>query len=609
MKNGAWPSFSFTDLLRPPDGWKTENAILSTYSADLTVIVTTLLALTGCDLDYRRTGSRVELVKAIEALRGKVCVLAQAGRVGVPSAARPILKLLDRFLQTVTTDENQSSWHPKVALVRYHRVDDPSDRQWRVWIGSRNLTRAMNWETGLILVSRSDGKGQKIQGLAELGRALAERAKLKKLSAADVAAELGALTWECPPGVELRRVRLIGPDRKTAQGFPEPEPDIERAFMISPFLDVATIRAFARWGNPKTRRTIVSTAFELQRLLQEDADVFAGCENVLIQPLPDLPLEGADLLTEEAGATVETSESEELPPLGLHAKLFFAAKGARRQLWMGSANATERGWKSRNFEVVAELSIARDPADALEEFVGTCAKFKPNTTRAEIDKDEEELEKARKLLCSHWSLQQRISETELEVVASAPPPVTDPAIQLEVAALGGSWNVWPPGVDRLVILGVKAWQRSHFLQVRVVRGERVCAWVQIAPCDRPLDEERDHAVIAQYLNPRTFLMWLRSLLADEPAQASGGDWDGEMPGQRTPGINDRNAADDGVMPTVEEILRAWARSPSAVASTGEKVKSYLDEIERRAKENGTAADVKLLQSFRQTWTTMAAELK
>src|SRR3954467_7861342 len=98
MRNEGWPTFSFTDLLRPSDGWRTEHALLSTYSADLVVIVTALLALTGCDLDYRRTGSRVELVKAIEALRGRVCVLAQSGRVTIPNTPRPILKLLDKFL-------------------------------------------------------------------------------------------------------------------------------------------------------------------------------------------------------------------------------------------------------------------------------------------------------------------------------------------------------------------------------------------------------------------------------------------------------------------------------------------------------------------------------
>ena len=99
MKNEAWPTFSFTELLSPPEGWRTDCAILSTYSADLIVIVTTLLALTGCDLDSRRTGSRVELVKAIEALRGKSLRACASRSHDDSDTLRPILKLLDKFVK------------------------------------------------------------------------------------------------------------------------------------------------------------------------------------------------------------------------------------------------------------------------------------------------------------------------------------------------------------------------------------------------------------------------------------------------------------------------------------------------------------------------------
>src|SRR5262245_5418170 len=139
MSKEGWAKFSFTELLKPPEGWRTDHAILSSYSADLVVIVTSLLALSGCDLENRRTGGRVELVRAIESLRGRVRILAQEGRVAIPRAPLPILKLLDKFLLTIVTDENESSFHPKAALLRFHKIDDPSDHQWRIWFGSRNL--------------------------------------------------------------------------------------------------------------------------------------------------------------------------------------------------------------------------------------------------------------------------------------------------------------------------------------------------------------------------------------------------------------------------------------------------------------------------------------
>jgi hypothetical protein len=137
----------------------------------------------------------------------------------------------------------------------------------------------------------------------------------------------------------------------------------------------------------------------------------------------------------------------------------------------------------------------------------------------------------------------------------------------------------------------------------------MCAWLQIAPCEPPPDEERDHALIAQYLDPRTFLWWLRSLLSDDPAHAAGGDWDAEPHTPATASVNDSRSTDIGFMPTVEEILRSWARDSSAFVSADEKVKSYLKELERRADESGAAADVDLLRAFRQTWEALALELR
>ena len=605
MKNEAWPNFSFTELLNPPEGWRADCAILSTYSADLVVIVTALLALTGCDLDSGRVGGRVELVKAIEALRGKVRVLAQVGRVPVPTAFRPILKLLDKFLRPVDTDENSGSWHPKISLVRYRNVEDSNDRQWRIWLGSRNLTRATNWESGLFLTSQADGKGQRIEGLAAVGAELAVRAKLPGLSSKDLRKELADLTWECPPACEVHQISLLGPG--LAQGFPQPPSDTDRVFVVSPFLDAETIGTVSAWGGAKTRRTLVSTAMDLQRLLHADNKVFAGFDDLRIQPIPDLPAEGADTLDEGIPAAVEMAESEDPPPAGLHAKLLFAAKGTRRQLWLGSANATERGWQGRNFEVVANLSIGRDAADAIEDFVVTCEPFNPNSTPPKTDEDEEALERARRVL-SRWPLRQLFSDDELEIRASAPPPLKDSAIRLEVAVLGGAWTAWPHTSERIQLGAMRRRQRSDFIQMRIVRRERMCSWLQIAPCEPPPDEERDQALIAEYLDPHTFLWWLRSLLSGDAADDAGGDWDAE-PSTKTKGDhNDSRELDIGSMPTVEEILRSWARDSTAFSSANDKVNTYLKELERRADETGTVSDMELLKKFRRNWETLAGEL-
>jgi hypothetical protein len=519
----------------------------------------------------------------------------------------PILKLLDKFLSTVVTDERESSFHPKAALLRFRNIDDQNDFQWRIWLGSRNLTRALNWEAGMVLVSRNDGKGQQIDGLATLGEALGVRAKLAGLSARNLKAELSTLKWECPPGCEVRRVSLLGSGPK--QDFPVPPADIERMFVVSPFLDAKTVRLAAAWGGPKTQRTLVSTDLEFQRLLRENSQVFAGFKNLCRQPLPDLPTERAVNIEEENPAVIEVADDEEAPPQGLHAKLLFAAKGKRRQLWVGSANATARGWRGRNVEIVAELAVNQEVAEGIESFVDTCERYTHVVSEPKENQDEQALENARKALSGRWPLRQFISDGSLEIVASAPPPITNSDISVDVAAMGGGWKHWPPDAERVAVATLKEWERTDFVQIRVRLGDMVCAWLQVAPCDPPPDEKRDHGLIAQYLDPQTFLWWLRCLLADSPVEGAGGDWDSN--GGPSPGAsqNVSHSLDLGSMPTIEEILRAWARDSAAFRSADQKVKSYLSELERRAVEKQAQSDVELLRTFRNTWDMLAGELR
>jgi hypothetical protein len=143
------------------------------------------------------------------------------------------------------------------------------------------------------VASRSDGKGQRIEGLAAMGAVLGARANLAMLSAHNLRQELAALTWECPPGSTVHRISMLGPG--LTSGFPLPPADTARMFVVSPFLDSKTIHAASKWGGAKTHRTLVSTTMELQRMLQEDQDVFARFDDLRIQPLPDLPAQTVEL--------------------------------------------------------------------------------------------------------------------------------------------------------------------------------------------------------------------------------------------------------------------------------------------------------------------------
>lgn len=599
---------SVSEVLRPELGWQVDHAILSTYSTDLVVLVTALISLSGSNLDQRSKGSRVELVRAIEVLRDRVRVLAQAGRVSLPGAPRTILGVLDDFVLEIDANEITHSWHPKAALMRYTAIGSPENVQWRLWIGSRNLTRAMNWEAGLVMASRADGRGRKVVGVSELGTELVKRAGFKGLTADAVERELARLTWECPPDVDVRSVRLLGPELD--RGLPEAMPEATEVYLVSPFLDVATVKAITKWGGDGVRRTILSTPAAMNAVAARDATVFTDhFKEILRCGAPELIAVGRDPLADEVTEDVVTTiEDDQLSPTGLHAKLLYAANGKERRLWLGSANATGRAWDGRNFEIVTELALGPVPAQALLDFIRDGESYVPDASKSEEDAEEKALEQARNQLCGTWHPKQRVQEGNTIVFSDAPPLTGDPSIRIEVAAMNHFWTPWQPGELSVSLGNIPLAHRTNFLQVKIVRSESTCTWLQLAKFEPELNEERSRAAIAEYLTPQIFLLWLRSLLAQDAPRVGGGDWDSDDDDKMKSSRPGNFPQTDSDLPTIEEILRAWARDPQNFVEADRKMSAYVKVLEQRSQEMGQGADATLLRELQETWSTLRSEL-
>src|SRR5438477_120620 len=73
--------------------------------------------------------------------------------------------LRDKFLFEAACDERRRSWHPKFAVMRWTRPEDKA-RAWRAWLGSRNLTRDLSRDAGLLLAESADANaGSALLGL------------------------------------------------------------------------------------------------------------------------------------------------------------------------------------------------------------------------------------------------------------------------------------------------------------------------------------------------------------------------------------------------------------------------------------------------------------
>ena len=602
MSSRRWANVSYLDAIRPEPAWRTDYAFLASYSADLVAMVAALLSLAGLD-DDRGSGSKVDLANAVDQLADRVRLVVQAGRLVAPAKTPRILTILDRYVREVQLDETTASWHPKAVLAK-HVQQDAEGKEWRLWIGSRNLTRDLAWDVGLTLIGRSDGQGSDVPGLSDLAAALAEQAALPGISPQTIRRELQQVRWVVPAGCSINSLRLL--NETSPRGLPPAPNRVDRLVVISPFLDGTIVRALGKWGTAETPRIIVSTRSELAKLASQTGEPLAAYSELLFldAPTPDEQVAGDVSDRENAN-----SEDEKPEPRTLHAKVVFAQSGVRRLLWTGSANATQRGWNGPNREVVAELEVSPEVANGLESFVTEIAKtvrFEELGDPDEPDTTEERLETARKHVAAAWDVKQQLVDLAPCLMAAVDPNPPDAEITLSVGLLAGNAVVWTRGATSIQLPAVSPADVTELVWCRLSLEDSSICWLQRAPLDPAPDDDRDRQALARYLDPRTFLQWIRSLLTGESDGEGGGDWDGES---RTPPRRGKlDVVPTWWAPTMEEVLRAWSRDPNSLKLIDRKVRHFLKLYQEQTESEVSAEDRAIVAEFHQTWQILRREL-
>lgn len=600
MSLKSLPNLPYLDALRPEVGWRTEFSVLATYSADLVVLAAALLALAGLD-DDRGSGSKVDFANAVDQLGGKVRLLVQAGRLVSPVKTPKILTILDRYVREVGQDETVSSWHPKVALSNYTRDDGAV--QWRLWIGSRNLTRDLSWDVGLLLRGQAGGDGSQVDGVASLGETLLQRAELPRVSAARVRTELNRVRWSSPAGCHVDSLRLLldGMPR----GLPPAPTNLRRLTVISPFLDGTTVKRLATWGDGSTARVLISSRPELAKLAQQAGKPLSGFSDLLCM---DASAPG-QLDSSAVEPEPSTSTDEEPEPRGLHAKLILAEHGSGGTLWTGSVNATTRGWDGPNAEVVVELRVGSDIVTGINAFVAelaTTVRLEELGSPEDPDPIEERLEAARKHVVNRWHVVQRIENGIPSLTNDVDPCPPDSEIAFEVGLLAAPCTVWPRGAASHILPPVAASDVTEMITC-CLRLQGVCvSWLQRAPLDPPPDDERDRSALARYLDPRTFLSWIRSLLTGEQVDDAGGDWDQRT--KRRVGNAAESAGPAWWAPTIEDVLKAWSHDPDALRLVDKQVTHYLALYREQKDLEQTPEERQVIAEFHKTWIVLRREL-
>jgi hypothetical protein len=258
--------------------------------------------------------------------------------------------------------------------------------------------------------------------------------------------------------------------------------------------------------------------------------------------------------------------------------------------------------------VIAEIDVTPEIAAGLDDFLKSATTIRHDELGDAVEPDEieERLEEARKHVAGSWSVTQRLDDTGPTLISKADPNPLDVGVELSVGLLGAVQIPWPRGTASLPLPSVAQGEITELVVCRLVICKASVSWLQRAPIDPPPGEERDRQALARYLDPRTFLLWIRSLLTGEPFGDGGGDWDDQADSQSRRAL--QNTGPMWWAPTIEEVLKSWSRDPASLTLIDKKVRQYLKLYEQQTDSELTADERKVVADFHATWQVVCRSL-
>jgi hypothetical protein len=585
----AW---SVLEGLRPEAGVELDHLAVATYSLDLVAVAALILSL-GAGREEELRAGPLEFADAVRTMKSKIVILHQKGQMTSPGRYRDVLHMLDGTIRAVVP-ERGASWHPKAILGRY--VGPRNTPSWRLWLGSRNLTGGRDREAGLLLIG-APARSERPAGTASALQSLFAGADWTT----DQLAELDRVRWTSPDGVKLLSLnwRSLGTTRRLIR----PLPRAHTVLVISPFTDPG---GMAELQDARTRK-LLTTAM--------DAVDFAHDDRLQVRVAGtrphDEPMDVPDC-DEDGAPAARQSHS-------LHAKLILLRSGSANRLWIGSANATRRGLNGPNAELMAELEVSSDHAEALERYWMMSAE---SAEVPEVDQDAAALEAAElrldEALCDLLAINFRIEKTVegLKLIGSHALGqfLKGHRLFVSLMTLPDEEVEWPAGAEAVIIGGCETPIRLQTVLVSFRARARMPPnaarrWTQ--PVEFPgLDiAARDRAALAAYIGPTRFAAWLRAQLEGiETGDPGDRTWAGEpKPQARSAGAGPASRPF-----TLETVLASWARDPDAFAARVAEIdgvlQAFVEEVAGadEAVSGGSQAMLKEVMPF---WIELRASLQ
>ncbi len=561
----------FNAELTAPAGYRLGCAIGTTYSLDFetALSVPVSLALSGAANRDEVAASPLGMFAAMQKLTSKLFVFVETGNIIVPTAKTSrLITMLEPMIHEITPNRD-SSFHPKVWIMRFEPENAPDKAKFKLIVMTRNLTRDQSWDASLVLDGVEAEKSDDNTALTGLVDFLIQSGNIivnKALS--DLRRSLPNVKWECPKG--FRGVRFHLHDGQAGESWSPPRKS-NRLAVVSPFIKAEALNRLAQ------------TTSRFEALITREDQLQSGTED-----LPKI----CDIRVLRADAVHQSDEAISQPS-GLHAKIYVAEQdiggnNSRTWLTIGSGNATNAGLScERNIEFFATLWGLTETVGGIEHFLGDTGLGQLSQSWEPDNELPEPVDLAEAVL----------RDAQQDIVRSN--------MTLKWETEGGVWRarlVFDEGLPVLPDLvsmsaGLVTFQRDRtvrimgaetILQPDAIPLEDVTRFVRIVlsysqedtkelvlklPVKGLPEENRMDAIIAEILkDPASVLRFIRLMLGEKSALFESGKDFVRVKTVQHPG----RASGDGE-PMFEVLLRAWLAQDPAVEQIGEVI-SRLREI-------------------------------
>ncbi len=589
----------FIDAVRPPEGYRFDCGVGTTFSLNLVALLITPFSLALLDVKGIEEALKdpVILLESLQRYADRLTIFCQAGRIAIPPQHNPLYRYLEDMVVEVQAPRG-GVFHPKVWVLRYVQAGQPPI--YRFLCLSRNLTFDRSWDLMLRLdgpltnrqraFGRNNPLGTFIQTLPDLAINPVPariRDQVDRLQH-----EVRRVDFQPPHPLHEKLAFHPSGIPHHFRGFRLPK-HYNRALVISPFLSDRLLRRVTEKG---TGHVLISRLDSLDSLqpatLQSFAQLYTFHEGALEEPADD-----SDDETGPEAPGYQASLQD------LHAKLLIFDRGWQATWLIGSANATEAAFISdhhRNVEFMVEMEgkksrvgIDKILGDETEEGLSLrslLVPYQPPERPVETEQDALAAEK----LADQVRDALIAANLHLDVRQSAPEGYTLTMQARDQSKLPDNENVdvrcWPAtlpaqhrkffplGTGQIEFPDLSTLALTPFMAFEITatagKARHTLRFVFNLPI-HGLPEDRDDAVISAIVeNQAKFLRFLRfilaedtHLLADPSLWISRGQEDGAGP------------AFDQEMPLLEELMRALSQAPEKI----DRINRLVDRLQRTPK--------------------------